>query len=178
MFDVTIPVRSDIDCYQAHKKVCKLMLRVGLAHEKVLFGINPLDPEELVIRSQHPEVQKLGRAEPMLAGKEGECYHFTVRAAAVRRYLQNRNYEIDDKKQWIRDRIELLGVSLIELVYKPAYVWCAKDWGFYIPEVIALGKLKVENAEKLHNAMTTGSGISRDRAFGFGLLQLLPQKGT
>jgi hypothetical protein len=153
------------------------MFDIGLPDERVLFGINPLDSEELIIRSQHVEVCELGEAAPMVEGKQGAEYNFVVRATAVRHYWGKRNYEVDNKKEWIRRRIENNGAAVLELVYKPAHVWCAKDSGFYIPEVIALGKLRVDDAVKLRNAMYTGSGISRHRAFGFGLLQLIAPKG-
>jgi hypothetical protein len=175
MFDVKIPVASKTDYYSAHYKVVRALEQLGLARQPHLFCLDPLNPGTLLLRSEHQAVSELGQVVDWPVIRKGAQYHFCMRVSPITS-IGKRKVWTTDHNTWARTHLQNAGSEVVELHTKASVARIDKGTGFTLPDVVAIGRIAVQDPTALLVAMKTG--IGRHRAFGFGLLQVLPIQGV
>jgi hypothetical protein len=146
--------------------------KVERVERSFLYGRCPVDGS-VIIRSSDAKIAALSTdTRPVPQPQVGETYDFVLRASPMVDAPHGR--QPAEPHKWLNDRLDQIGIELITVHHRASWTWCGKrsdhNPGFYLPDVVFVGRLLVRDAAKLTNALV--HGIGRHRAFGFGLMQL------
>jgi hypothetical protein len=173
MIDVLIPIDTELGCYEAHKMVTGLLDNIGIPATRYLFCINPVRKGQMILRTSHEITGILGEVRPIPDIGERE-YDFCTRVSPMK-HIGKKHIADLDLNEWCNRHLSNAQGMHIEKIYaRQTMTFCKRKQGFYLPDCIVVGRLRVIDPER--TMQTMAEGIGRHRAFGFGLLQLFPLK--
>lgn len=174
--DHTLVMRSvPTDAYRLKSMIYDRLCDIGIAvnPRSFLYCRCPIDGS-IIVRTDDGRLSSISREtntveQPVV----GQAYRFCLRATPMKQADYGKHSA--EPEPWIRQQAAKIGIDLDVVHHKTCNTWCGKATGrrpsgFYIPDVVYVGRLIVTDAEKLSVALA--QGVGRHRAFGFGLMQL------
>jgi CRISPR-associated protein Cse3 family len=175
--DYSIPVdETPADAYGFKRAVFSAISATGkeVTPRSFLYGRCPIDGTVIVRSAGDDRLAKISSEHHAVPRVEaGQDYEFALRATPMQQTPQGKRP--CDPERWFLRQQAGLGIELLAQYHRASWTWCGKSTatdrnGFYIPDVVFLGRLHVRDANRFTQALQTG--IGRHRAFGFGLLQV------
>ncbi len=175
VIDHSLSISAPADAYAFKHALYTRLSKAGVNVEgrPFLYGRSPTS-DMVIVRTDDPMIISITAGYELVPEPhEGQEYDFALRASP----MQSTPFGIQptDPQKWLSKRLDSIGIALIASYHRTSWVWCSKPTkpgvsGFYLPDVVYLGRLLVTDAVKVTHVLTYGVG--RHRAFGFGLLQL------
>lgn len=172
--DYTLEIATPSDAYAFKHAVYSYLDRIEPVKGRTfLYSRCPIT-KKVIVRSDNDKLIKSSSEMNIIPQPQTEReYDFCLRASPMHQTLNGKKPA--DPETWITNQASRMGVDIIVCHHHADRVWCSKKTrndisGFYVPDVVYVGRFRVTDAVKLDDAIR--NGIGRHRAFGFGLLQL------
>ena len=178
MTDISLnaPLVVNADSYSIKQFVFHELERYGMDSSDIIYSLDPLSSTPsypvVLLRTNKTGAEVLGNSKPTVIPKNGTVCNFCLKASPTKHETFSKKRIPEEPEIWFEKIKPQLGLNILEVFSRSRLQYCGKKPGFYLPEGIWVGKATVSDEERLR--VVIFKGVGRHKAFGYGLLQIIP----